>query len=55
MSLRAIFALVPDRTEVELMLLNPKSAFGLHQLDIGVPELSIAPIVDARTQQMGDF
>jgi len=31
MSLYAILALVPDRTEVELILLNPKSGFGLRR------------------------
>src|SRR6202045_2861328 len=35
MSLYAILALVPDRTEVELVLLNPESGFGLRELDIG--------------------
>ena len=53
MSLHAIFALVPDWTEVELVLLDAKSGFGLGELDIGLPELSIAPIVDVRTQQIG--
>ena len=53
MSLYAILALVPDRAEVELVLLDTKSGFGLGELDIGLPELSIAPIVDVRTQQIG--
>jgi hypothetical protein len=35
MSLHAIFALVPDWTEVELVLLDTKSGFGLRELDIG--------------------
>jgi hypothetical protein len=39
MRLHAILALVPDRTDVELVLLNTKSGFGLRKLDIGLPEL----------------
>jgi len=53
MCLHAILALVPDRTKVELVLLDAESGFGLRQLDIGLPELLIAPIVDIRTQQIG--
>jgi hypothetical protein len=48
MCLHAILALVPDRTKVELVLLDAESGFGLRQLDIGLPELLIAPIVDIR-------
>ncbi len=55
MSLHTILALVPDRAEVELVLLDTKSGFGLRELDIGLPELSIAPIVDIRAQQIGAF
>jgi hypothetical protein len=36
MSLHAILVLVPDRTEIELVFLNPKSGFSLGELDIGV-------------------
>jgi hypothetical protein len=53
MSLYAILALVSDRTDVELILLNPESDFGLRELDIGLPELLIAPIGDVRAQQIG--
>jgi hypothetical protein len=42
MSLYAILALVPNRAEVELVLLDTKSGFGLGELDIGLPELVIA-------------
>jgi len=53
MSLYAILALVPDRAEIELVFLDTEGSFGLRELDIGLPELSIAPIVDVRTQQIG--
>ena len=53
MSLHAILALMPDRTDVELVLLDPKSGFGLCELDIGFPELLIAPVGDVGTQQIG--
>src|SRR6266404_8402262 len=52
-SLHAILALVPDRTDIELILLNSKSGFGLCELDIGFPKLLIAPIANVRTQQIG--
>ena len=53
MSLYAILALMPDRTEVELVLLDTKSGFGLSELDVGLPQLSIAPISDVRAQEIG--
>jgi hypothetical protein len=53
MRLHAVLALVPDRPEVELVLLDTKSGFGLCELDIGLPELSIAPIADVGTQEIG--
>jgi len=53
MCLHTILALVPDRTKVELVLLNAENGFGLRQLDIGLPKLLIASIVDIRTQQIG--
>src|SRR5260370_2434097 len=52
MSLYAILALVPDRAEVELVLLDTKSGFGLGELDIGLPQLPIAPVVGVRTQHI---
>lgn len=53
MSLHAILALVPDRTEVELVLLDAEGGFGLGELDIGLPELLIAPIADVGAQEIG--
>ena len=53
MGLNAILALMPDRTYVQLILLDTESGFSLCELDIGLPELSIAPIFDIRTQQIG--
>src|SRR5260370_18093235 len=52
MCLHAILALVPDGTKVELVFLDAESSFGLGELDIGFPELSIPPILDVRTQHL---
>ena len=41
MRLDAIFALVPDRTHVQLILLNAKCGFGLCQLNVSLPQLLI--------------
>src|SRR5438132_4774882 len=53
MGLNAIFALVPDRTDVQLIFLDTESSLSLCELDIGLPELLIAPIGDVRAQQVG--
>src|SRR5215472_2622338 len=53
MSLNAVLALVPDRANVELILLNLKGGFRLGELDIRFPELLIGPIGDVRAQQIG--
>ena len=53
--LDAILALMPDRAEVQLILLDAKSRLGLSELDVGLPELSVAPIGDVRAQQIGAF
>src|SRR3979411_20576 len=53
MSLNAVLALVPDRTHVQLILLDAESGFGLCELGIGFPELLIAPIGDVRAQEIG--
>ena len=54
-SLDAVLALMPDRTEVQLIFLDAESGFGLGELDIGLPELLIAPIADVRSQEIGAF
>ena len=53
MGLNAVLVLMPDRTDVELIFLDAESGLGLGDLDIGLPELLIAPIVDVRAQQIG--
>ena len=52
MRLHAIGALVPDRPHVQLILLDAEGRFGLGELDVGLPELLIAPIADVRAQQI---
>jgi hypothetical protein len=39
MSLHAVLALMPDRADVQLILLDAKRRFGLGELDVGLPEL----------------
>ena len=51
--LNAILALMPDRAHVQLILLDTESGFGLGELDVGLPELLIAPVGDVRAQQTG--
>jgi hypothetical protein len=53
MSLDAFAALVPDRAHVQLILLDTEGRFGLGELDVGLPELLIAPIADVRAQEIG--
>ena len=45
MGLNAVFALMPDRPHVQLILVDAESGFGLSELDIGLPELPIAQSV----------
>ena len=47
-----VLALMPDRTQVQLILVNAKRRLGLSELDVGLPELSVAPIADVRAQEM---
>jgi hypothetical protein len=44
--LDAIFALMPDWTHAQFVLLDAKRRFGLSELDVGLPELLLAPIRD---------
>src|SRR6185437_8135620 len=54
-SLNAVLSLVPDRTHVQLVLLDLEGGFGLGELNIGLPQLLIAPISNVGTQQIGSF
>ena len=51
--LDALRALVPDRAYVHLIFLDPKSRFGLGELDVALPQLFIVPIGDVRAQEIG--
>ena len=51
----AILALMPDRPHVELIFLDAESGFGLGELDVGFPELPIAPIGDVGAQEITAF
>ena len=51
--LDALRALVPDRAHVQLIFLDPKGRFSLGELDVGFPELRIAPIRDVLAQEIG--
>ena len=53
--LNTVGALMPDWTHAQLILLNAKCRFGLRELDVGFPELRIAPVGDVGTQQVGAF
>jgi hypothetical protein len=53
MGLNAILALMPDRPHLELVLVDAESGLGLGELNIGFPQLSIAPIADVGAQQIG--
>src|SRR5262249_28594166 len=53
MGLNAVLSLVPDRPHVQLALLDPKGGFRLSELNIGLPQLLIAPVGDIRSQQIG--
>src|SRR5262249_2768936 len=46
-------ALLPHRAHVQLILLDPKSGFGLGELDVALPQLFIVPIGDVRAQEIG--
>ena len=51
--LNALGALMPDRAHVQLILVDTKSRFRLGELDVGFPQLFIAPIGDVRAQEIG--
>ena len=47
-----LLALMPDRSNVQLIFLDAKSRFGLGELDVGLPQLLIAPIADVRNEEV---
>ena len=51
--LQAIGPLVPYRPHVQLIFLDTKRGFRLRELDIGLPQLFIAPIGNVGAQQIG--
>src|SRR5580692_7626664 len=51
--LNAVLALMPDRPYLELVFLNAECGLGLGELDVGLPQLLIAPITDVGAQQIG--
>jgi hypothetical protein len=51
--LNAILALMPDRPQLELGFVDAESSLGLGELDIGSPQLLIAPIDDVGAQEIG--
>ena len=53
--LHAIGALMPDRSHAQLILLDAEGGLGLGELDVGLPELLVAPVVDVGAQQIGAF
>ena len=46
---------MPDRADIELILLDAKRGLGLSELDIGFPELLVGPVGDVGTQHIGTF
>jgi hypothetical protein len=46
MGLNAVLELMPYRTDVQLILLDPERSFGLCELDVSLPKLLIAPVVE---------
>ena len=55
MRLDPVLALMPDRPQVQLIFLDAERRFGLGQLDVGLPQLMIAPIADVRAQEIGSL
>src|SRR6516162_9830343 len=53
--LDAVLTLMPDRPHVQLVLLDAKGGLSLGELDIGFPELPVAPVLDVVAQEIGAF
>jgi hypothetical protein len=53
MGLNAVLSLVPNGTQLELILLDSECGLGLGELNVCLPKLLIAPIADIRAQQIG--
>ena len=51
--LDAVLALMPDRPQVQPILLDAERRLGLSELDVGLPQLLVAPIADVRAQEIG--
>lgn len=53
--LHAIGALMPDWPHAQLILVNAEVGLGLGELDVGSPQLLVAPVLDVGAQHVGAF
>jgi len=55
MGLDTFGLLMPDRTNLQIALMDSKGCFGFGQLDIRLPKLPGVPIIDITPQQVAAF
>jgi hypothetical protein len=55
MGLDAFGLLMPDRTNLQVALMNPKGSFGFGQLNIRLPKFPGVPIIEITPQQIAAF
>src|SRR6187402_3415730 len=46
---------MPDRAHVQLILVDAEGGLGLGELDVGPPQLLVAPVLDVGAQHVGAF
>ena len=49
-----LFTMVPDRPDRQIALVDSKGRLGLPELDVGLPQLFVAPVVDVRAQDRSE-
>ena len=55
MRLDAALFVVPDRTDAKIRFLNAEGGLGFAELNVGLPQLLIGPVVDIAAQDVSAF
>ena len=53
--LDAILFVMPDRTDAQIGFLNPEGGFGFAELNVGLPQLFVGPVVDVAAKNVSAF
>ena len=55
MRLDAVLFMMPDRTDTQIRFLNAEDSLGFAELDVGLPQLLVGPVVDVAAKNVSAF